>query len=486
MTNNSRTSIQRIALTCTVVLACAASPASASFHLWDASEVYSNADGTIQFVELFTTVNSQHLLAGHYYGSTEHDFTFSINLPSSLTANKRFLMATAGFAALPGAPQPDYIIPDGFVNICGDTLELRTSVGSTTWDSFTFFEGMLPVDGVLSLNRDLSIGANSPTNFAGDPASITAPGPADASKIYFADGSTIKRANPDGSDASVLIPGLSSPDGVAVDVDGDKIYWVQQSGLIRRANLDGTGVENLLNAGGNPHSIALDLLRRHVYWTETSGSRIRRANLDGGGVQMVVSGGVDGLTIDPAGGKVYFTQGSQIRRARLDGSGNQLLFSLSTPHGLALDILNGKIYWTDLGSDRIERGNMDGSGAIETLVNSGLFVPVEISLDLSGGKMYWTDLSTKKVQRADLDGMMVEDILTGLTNPFGISLDVITLAPPCPADLDGDGIVSASDLAQLLGTWGPCPGCPADFDGSGAINAADLAQLLGSWGPCPS
>lgn len=55
---------------------------------------------------------------------------------------------------------------------------------------------------------------------------------------------------------------------------------------------------------------------------------------------------------------------------------------------------------------------------------------------------------------------------------------------PCPADLDGNGTVGASDLAQLLGSWGPCDGCPADFDNSGAVTAADLAFLLGAWGAC--
>ena len=59
------------------------------------------------------------------------------------------------------------------------------------------------------------------------------------------------------------------------------------------------------------------------------------------------------------------------------------------------------------------------------------------------------------------------------------------IAVPCPADLDGDGFVGASDLAILLGSWGPCDGCPADFDGDGDVNAADLAQLLGAWGMCP-
>jgi len=52
-----------------------------------------------------------------------------------------------------------------------------------------------------------------------------------------------------------------------------------------------------------------------------------------------------------------------------------------------------------------------------------------------------------------------------------------------PADLDGDDDVDSADLAQLLGSWGPCE-CPADLDGDGDVDAADLAQLLGSWGPC--
>ncbi len=58
---------------------------------------------------------------------------------------------------------------------------------------------------------------------------------------------------------------------------------------------------------------------------------------------------------------------------------------------------------------------------------------------------------------------------------------------PCPADLDGNGEVSAFDLALLLGSWGPCEGdCPADLDGNGEVSAFDLALLLGNWGPCPA
>ncbi len=55
-----------------------------------------------------------------------------------------------------------------------------------------------------------------------------------------------------------------------------------------------------------------------------------------------------------------------------------------------------------------------------------------------------------------------------------------------PGRLDGDGVVGASDLALLLGSWGPCSACAADFDGDGVVGAGDLAELLGDWGACPT
>ena len=57
--------------------------------------------------------------------------------------------------------------------------------------------------------------------------------------------------------------------------------------------------------------------------------------------------------------------------------------------------------------------------------------------------------------------------------------------PECPADFDGNGMVTAADLAQLLGSWGECPGCPADINEDGLVDAFDLAFLLGTWGECP-
>ncbi len=65
-----------------------------------------------------------------------------------------------------------------------------------------------------------------------------------------------------------------------------------------------------------------------------------------------------------------------------------------------------------------------------------------------------------------------------------VDLDSVVLRGSCLADLNGDGVVDATDLAILLGAWGS--GAPAaDLDGDAAVNASDLAILLGAWGPCP-
>ncbi len=57
-------------------------------------------------------------------------------------------------------------------------------------------------------------------------------------------------------------------------------------------------------------------------------------------------------------------------------------------------------------------------------------------------------------------------------------------APPCPWDLNHDGLVGINDLLILLPAWGNNPGHPADFDGNGAVGVTDLLALLIHWGPC--
>ena len=57
----------------------------------------------------------------------------------------------------------------------------------------------------------------------------------------------------------------------------------------------------------------------------------------------------------------------------------------------------------------------------------GLVTPEDAG---ASGKMYWTDAGTDKIQRADLDGSNVEDIITtGLSDPGAVALDLSGTTP---------------------------------------------------------
>jgi hypothetical protein len=58
------------------------------------------------------------------------------------------------------------------------------------------------------------------------------------------------------------------------------------------------------------------------------------------------------------------------------------------------------------------------------------------------------------------------------------------IGQPCPADLNGDGSVGATDLAEVLAAWGTNDPI-IDLNDDGSVGAADLAVLLAGWGVCP-
>ena len=151
-----------------------ASSASAVFHTYRIEQIYSNADGTVQFIVMHESQSSdgENLWGGHvltaHGGGVVNSFTFPNDLPSSATSGTRVLIATEGFAAL-GVITPDYVVPDHF---------LSTTSGSVNFaDVDQLGYSSLPTDGVMALDRNEQPVMNLATNFAGQSVSISAPGP---------------------------------------------------------------------------------------------------------------------------------------------------------------------------------------------------------------------------------------------------------------------------------------------------------------------
>ena len=78
------------------------------------------------------------------------------------------------------------------------------------------------------------------------------------------------------------------------------------------------------------------------------------------------------------------------------------------------------------------------------------------------------------------------DILDGFENDANGN-GIPDSCEPCPADLDGDGLVGPGDLTIVLASWsvgGGCGSCAGDLDGDGVVDAGDLTEVLAAWGPC--
>lgn len=160
-----------------VALSVPSATALAGSHTWKVNEVFSNADGTIQFIELSECCGfANEINLNNKWVETDSGGAEQINgNVTAPTSNRKFLLATNGFAALPGAPVPDEIIADGFIDINGDTVRYGFNPPIYNYHVFTFGLGDLPTDGLNSIQltswnpNTFITAAATPTNYAACP-----------------------------------------------------------------------------------------------------------------------------------------------------------------------------------------------------------------------------------------------------------------------------------------------------------------------------
>jgi streptogramin lyase len=243
------------------------------------------------------------------------------------------------------------------------------------------------------------VGMLSPTTTPTNPGFVTGmsnPGAVvvDGAHIFWRQGTTIGRANIDGSGVNAsfltgvgnILRGASS-----LASDGTHIYWANGSGGISRANVDGSGVNAsfIASAGGNPNGLVVDA--SHIYWSLSSA--IGRANIDGSAVNTSflsnVSSGFGITSMADDGSHIYWAPGSasgSIGRANVDGSGVNASFltpGSGAVNALAADSVH--VFWRASAGSVIGRANVDGS-AINGSYLTGLGGN---ALADDGARIYW-------------------------------------------------------------------------------------------------
>ncbi|MBS47072.1 MAG: hypothetical protein CMN60_04950 [Sphingobium sp.] len=248
----------------------------------------------------------------------------------------------------------------------------------------------------------------------------------------------------------LTVENVGHPDGIQVDAAKGYFYWTdmgphregedffEPDGTIRRCRLDGT--ENTQLVGGGviytPKQLQLDHDAGMLYWCDREGGRVMRSRVDGSGLETLVergSGGAYprdkldqcvGIALDPAHGKLYWTQKGpkkaglgRIFRAGIDlPEGEQpwnrsdielLADALPEPIDLEIDEERGLLYWTDRGAEpdgnSLNRARITAAGleAHEILVR-GFEETIGLALSPPENVAYVSDLSGR-VYRIDLE-----------------------------------------------------------------------------------
>uniref|UniRef100_U3IL54 LDL receptor related protein 5 n=1 Tax=Anas platyrhynchos platyrhynchos TaxID=8840 RepID=U3IL54_ANAPP len=233
-------------------------------------------------------------------------------------------------------------------------------------------------------------------------------------------------------ESTVVVSGLE--DAAAVDFQYSQgiVFWTDVSEeAIKQTYINQTGnvVQNVIISGlVSPDGLACDWIGKKLYWTDSETNRIEVANLNGTSRKVLFWQDLDqprAIALDPAHGYMYWTDWGEtprIERAGMDSSTRKIIVDsdIYWPNGLTIDLDEQKLYWADAKLSFIHRANLDGSFR-QKVVEGSLTHP--FALTLSGDTLYWTDWQTRSIHACNKrTGEKRREILSALYSPMDIQV----------------------------------------------------------------
>ncbi|XP_041942977.1 nidogen-2 isoform X6 [Alosa sapidissima] len=175
--------------------------------------------------------------------------------------------------------------------------------------------------------------------------------------------------------------------------------------------------------------VAHDCLERKVYWTDIAGRTINRAGLAAGSEpEVLINTGLtspEGLALDVVRRRMFWVDSTmdKIETSNLDGTGRRVLIDkdLVNPRAIIVDSSSGTVYWTDWNREapKIEGASVDGQNR-KVLVQEGIGLPNALTFNPASRQVCWGDAGTKRLECISPDGTGRQVIHSGLNYPFAM------------------------------------------------------------------
>jgi hypothetical protein len=345
--------------------------------------------------------------------------------------------------------------------------------------------------------------------------------------------------------ATVLVGALTAPPALAAPT---AIYWTDRDNATLYRNVGGVNTLLVSPTGGRLQDVDLDPATGTLFFSDWGpigppggqGS-IDKVNTNGTGLATVFSTGdaVHQLALDPASNtsRIFFTRAvsydnHEISVVNTDATGYTVFLSGGGagpgwfPSGLALDSVNNKLYWGDIGVIP-----NPPNGAVNVLNTVGAVLPTQlqphitglgrgfalhngiiyltahdptspgsgggistyniatnvltqiisdpatgfwdIEVDPVGQRIYYTNYGAGTIESAKFDGTDRVTVLSGLSNPYGLALEFVAVGGTVELLAVSDAPASAADSA---GSSAPLYAALAGF-----VAAAALALAGSGW-----
>ncbi|CAM5106509.1 unnamed protein product [Eretmochelys imbricata] len=227
------------------------------------------------------------------------------------------------------------------------------------------------------------------------------------------------------------------------DLVEQKVFWMDLNAESIKWITMNTQKKGTLVKGIKSDCIAVDWIGRNLYWTDGTAGELLATWLNAtwrGNPEytVVLDGDLDqprSLALQPLQGLMYWSEigdKPQIEQAGMDGSNRKILIDegLGWPTGLALDLLSWKIFWSDDKLHCIGSANLDGTG-IKVFQLTQIKSPFSVAV--FEDDTYWSDMKTRTVQKVDKKtGKNRTVLIKRHGQPYGLKIMHEVLQPTAP------------------------------------------------------